>query len=63
MRRIPRYLRVIGWIALFWIAVFAAIVVLVVETSGSPVPGRSAEDGDGLSEDRDRPFNRIPQPT
>ena len=37
MGRIPRYLRVIGWITLSWVAVLAAIVVLVVETSdGSP---------------------------
>jgi hypothetical protein len=63
MRRIPRYLRVIGWTALFWIAVFAAIIVLVVETSGSLVLGRSAEDGNGRSEDRERPFNPMPQPT
>jgi len=32
--RIPRYLRVIGWTALFWIAVLAAIVVLVLYPSG-----------------------------
>ena len=37
MARIPRYLRVVGWTALFWIAVSGAIVVLVVETRGSPV--------------------------
>jgi hypothetical protein len=63
MRRIPRYLRVIGWTALFWIAVFATIVLLVVGTSGAPVPGRSADDGNGRSEDEDRPFNPMPQPT
>jgi len=41
--RIPRYLRVIGWTALFWIAVLAAIVVLVLETSdGSPTTARNA---------------------
>jgi hypothetical protein len=32
----PRYLRVVGWTALFWIAVWGTIVVLVVETRGSP---------------------------
>jgi len=35
--RMPRYLRVVGWTALFWIAVLGAIVVLVVETHGPPV--------------------------
>jgi hypothetical protein len=46
MGRIPRYLRVIAWIALFWVAVLAAIVVLVVETSdGSPVGVAGAQRG------------------
>jgi hypothetical protein len=35
-RRIPNYLRVIGWTFLFWIAVVAAIFALVV---GSGCPG------------------------
>ena len=38
MGHTPRYLRVIGWTALFWIAALGAIVVLVVETSGSSTP-------------------------
>jgi hypothetical protein len=29
-RRIPHYLRVVGWTFLFWVAVVAAIVVLMV---------------------------------
>ena len=35
--RMPRYLRVVGWTALVWIAVIGAIITLLVETRGPPI--------------------------